>query len=199
MSEAVGVSELFPAIKAFAEMSEQNLRANDGGSSCPPSNGSYSKEDDGEEEIDFSDEPIFSLPVSKAPQRIDIPGLPDSYIVVKPAVTFEVSAGRSRYAKQIQKVGRDRKGRPNVDDVSIEIEYDFMGLFVYKVTHCLDDWQIRDPNSGEVVRCKPADQKHTSNVFRRIRSEKLVKWIGDQIDKVLGWDDEGQKAEAEFS
>lgn len=141
-----------------------------------------------EEKLDFSREPVFRK-ASEA-VHIPIPGLRDSFIRVKPSVKYEISAGRARFAIQNQDFVSDNKGRRKPSD-SMRVSYDVYGLFLFKCRNCLTEIQLVDPQTEEKKYGGNPDK--IEMVARSIESEKICEWIGQQIDRVLGWDEQSEK------
>lgn len=145
--------------------------------------------------FDFSNEPIFG-DASAEPVKCEVPGKPGNFITVKPFVDFAVSQGRARFAEQRQRLVRDARTGKTKPDPSMSVTFDSAGLFNYKVRNCLASLYITDPvTSKEYTATTPSG---IEDVFKRIKSDKFAEWVTTQIDRVLGWDKEGDEALESF-
>lgn len=142
--------------------------------------------------VDFSNEPVFVEDAQ--PVRVEVPGLP-IWFDVRPSVDYGVSSGRTAFSKQKQAFVTDgRKMKPSNE---VEITYDVLGLFLYKVEHCVVGFSIEDPKSGKKLTYN-GKGPHTRWCFQQIKSSKVCEWIGEQIDRIVGWGEEAEQETEQF-
>ncbi len=147
-----------------------------------------------EDGLDFSNEPVFELD-EKEGEWCEVPGLPIRFKVRK-FIDFGVDSGRSRYAKQTQAFVPDGRGKRKPGN-EVQVSYDIAGLFLYKCEHCIIDFDITDPKSGVTKRWN-GNPGHTRACFQSIKSRRVCSFINDEIDRVVGWDKEGEETKEAF-